>query len=74
VSVWKEVLAAGPVVAVGKTFNVATAGGGRKSRKLPAATVKVDVVTGGGKEWIRVNTSVSSLLPTPRVLILHIAA
>ncbi|CAE6474814.1 unnamed protein product [Rhizoctonia solani] len=57
-AVWSEIIAACPVQAVGKTFNLPK----EKGRGKDAGTVKVDVVADEGRRWIRVNTIKNSRL------------
>ncbi|CAE6427209.1 unnamed protein product [Rhizoctonia solani] len=57
-AVWGEIIAANPVQAIGKTFNLPK----EKGRGKDAGTVKVDVVADEGRRWIRVNTIKNSRL------------
>ncbi|KAG8719174.1 hypothetical protein FRC09_011518 [Ceratobasidium sp. 395] len=57
-AVWSEIIAASPVHAVGKTFNLPK----EKGRGKDAGSVKVDVVADEGRQWIRVNTIKNSRL------------
>ncbi|KAG8692621.1 hypothetical protein FRC11_003480, partial [Ceratobasidium sp. 423] len=57
-AVWCEIIAASPVQAIGKTFDLPK----EKGRGKDAGTVKVDVVADEGKRWIRVNTIKNSRL------------
>ncbi|KAH7337676.1 hypothetical protein B0J17DRAFT_718426 [Rhizoctonia solani] len=57
-AVWSEIIAACPVQAVGKTFNLPR----EKGQGKDAGTVKVDVVADEGRQWIRVNTIKNSRL------------
>ncbi|KAJ1301063.1 hypothetical protein OPQ81_003481 [Rhizoctonia solani] len=57
-AVWCEIIAASPVQAIGKTFNLPR----EKGRGKDAGTVKVDVVADEGRQWIRVNTIKNSRL------------
>ncbi|EUC61276.1 response regulator receiver domain protein [Rhizoctonia solani AG-3 Rhs1AP] len=57
-AVWSEIIAACPIQAVGRTFNLPK----EKGRGKDAATVKVDVVADEGRRWIRVNTIKNSRL------------
>ncbi|QRW13467.1 hypothetical protein RhiLY_12466 [Ceratobasidium sp. AG-Ba] len=57
-AVWSEIIAASPVHAVGKTFNLPK----EKGQNKDAASVKVDVVADEGRRWIRVNTIKNSRL------------
>ncbi|KAF8717434.1 hypothetical protein RHS02_09601, partial [Rhizoctonia solani] len=57
-AVWSEIVAACPVQAIGKTFNLPK----EKGRGKDAGTVKVDVVADEGRRWIRVNTIKNSRL------------
>ncbi|KAG9127577.1 hypothetical protein FRC07_012057 [Ceratobasidium sp. 392] len=57
-AVWSEIIAASPVHAVGKTFNLPK----EKGRGKDTGSVKVDVVADEGRRWIRVNTIKNSRL------------
>ncbi|KAF8607287.1 hypothetical protein BDV93DRAFT_553010 [Ceratobasidium sp. AG-I] len=57
-AVWSEIIAASPIQAVGKTFNLPK----EKGRGKETGSVKVDVVADEGRRWIRVNTIKNSRL------------
>ncbi|KAG8743297.1 hypothetical protein FRC10_012260 [Ceratobasidium sp. 414] len=59
-AVWSEIIAASPVHAVGKAFNLPQ----EKGRGKDPGSVKVDVVADEGRRWIRVNTIKNSRLMT----------